>query len=37
VGGELNRGDLDTVEDVGSTLTRVPEDEVIGLGSNDVP
>jgi hypothetical protein len=37
VGRKFNGGDLYAIEDLSAALARMSEDEVVGLGADDVP
>lgn len=37
MGRKFNGGDLDAIEDLSAVFARMSEDEVVGLGADDVP
>lgn len=37
VGRKVNDGDLDAIKDLSAALVRMSEDEVVGLGEDEVP
>lgn len=37
VGRKINGGDFDTIKGLSAALARMSEDEVVGLGADDVP
>ena len=37
MGHKINGGELDAIQDLSAALARMSEDEIVGLGADDVP